>query len=153
MTDKNPKDLGKLPQGNFFDSIPDLTKIEARRENNRFSQQNHDKNIHKFTGQALYVYQDLKDGRKLNAEYAREVRHIKHLARRIGTLGENGLDIDREWGIDRNGEQDSELVYFLPENRKQFIKNKWIIDRKRWWFSDKYTPSEIIAQIKENNQK
>lgn len=149
MESKKPDGLGRLPQKEI-----DWTNAVHNLENNKFSQKNLDKNRHKFTGQAAIVETLLREGRRLNADYARELWHIKHLARRIGDLGDKaGIDIDREWGRDKELEQEDELIYFLPENRQAFIDKKWIIDRPRWWYSEKYTPTEIINQIKKSNVK
>jgi hypothetical protein len=134
---------------NYKQQEIDWTDVVHNLENNKFSQKNVDKHRHKFTGQAAIVETALRQGKRLNADYAREIYHIKHLARRIGDLGEKaGIDIDREWGRNKELEQEDELVYFLPENRKLFTEQKWIIDRPRWWYSDKYTPVEIINEIK-----
>jgi len=122
-------------------------------ENNKFSQKNLDKHRHKFTGQAAITLTALQEGKRLNADYAREIYHIKHLARRIGDIGDKlSIDVDREWGRNSDGEQEDELIYFLPENREEFTKKRWIIDRPRWWYSDKYTPTEVIKKIKESKK-
>lgn len=141
--------LGGLPQGNIFETLPDFTRAVHDTENNKFSQKNLDKHRQKLTGQAAIVLTVLQQGKRLTGDYAREVYHIKHLARRVGDCGEKlGFDIDREWGLNKDGEQEDMLVYFLAENRAKFIRNKWIISRPRWWYSEKYTPTEIINQIK-----
>jgi hypothetical protein len=132
----------------------DWTAAVHNQENNKFSQKNLDKHRHKFTGQAAYVETALRQGKRLNSDYAREIYHIKHLARRIGDIGEKlGIYIDREWGLDKDLEQEDELVYFLPENRQLFIQKKWIIDRPRWWYSKVYTPTDIINEIKNQQKK
>lgn len=146
--------LGSLPQADL-----DFTSVVHKAENNKFSQKNLDKNRSKFVGQAALVLSELQRGVKLTADYAREVHSIRHLARRIGDLGdakryksEKGVDIDREWMLDKDSEQVNMLVYFLPENRQAFIDKKWIIDRPRWWYSENYTPVSVINEIK-NRQK
>lgn len=140
--------LGNLPQSQI-----DWTRAVHNQENNKFSQKHLDKNRQKFTGQAAIILTVLQQGRRLNADYARNLHHVKHLARRIGDIGEKmGIDVDREWGKDGAGDQESELVYFLPENRAEFSRKGWIIDRKRWWFSEKYTPLGIINSVKKANE-
>lgn len=141
--------LGGLPQGNIFETLPDFTRAVHDQENNKFSQKNLDKNRQKFTGQAAIMLSAMQQKKRLNADYARSIYHVKHLARRIGDIGEKlGIDVDREWGLNQDREQEDELVYFLAENRAEFIKRKWVIDRPRWWYSEKYTDSKIIADIK-----
>lgn len=140
---KNPK------QGEI-----DWTKAVHSTENNKFSQKNLDKHRHKFTGQAAIVSTLLGENVRLTADYAREVYGIKHLARRVGDLGEAGIDIDREWGLNKELEQEDMLVYFIPERRQEFIDKKWIINRPyRWWYSDKYTPTLIINEIKKQQDE
>lgn len=133
----------------------DFTQVVHRTKNNKFSQKNLDKNRFKFAGQAAVVLTLLMQNIKLNADIAKDGYGIRHLARRIADLGdakrlkgsEFGVDIDREWMIDKDLEQVNMLVYFLPENRKSFAEKKWIIDRPRWWFSEHYTPKSVIDQI------
>lgn len=150
MKSKKIENVGALPQAEI-----DFTTVVHRSENNKFSQKNLDSNRSKFTGQAAIILSELQKGVKLTADYAKDVHGIRHLARRIGDLGdakrfksEFGVDIDREWMRNEDLEQVNMLVYFLPENRGEFTAKKWIIDRPRWWYSDKYTPSHIIAEIK-----
>lgn len=138
----------------------DWTSAVHNLENNKFSQKHLDKNRHKFTGQAAIVLTLLQQGMKLTADYAKDVHGIRHVARRIGDLGdakrfksEFGVDIDREWMLDESLEQVDMLVYFLPGNRQLFIDKKWIINRPRWWYSELYTPPEIIEKIKSQNEK
>lgn len=145
--------LGTLPQINAFDALPNFTDAVHHLENNKFSQKNLDKNRQKFTGQAAIILSALQQKKRVNADYARAIYHVKHLARRIGDIGEKlNIDVDREWGLNQDREQEEELVYFLAENRAEFIKRKWIIDRPRWWYSEKYTPVEIINRINQKAQ-
>lgn len=138
-----------MEQRNYIQPEIDWTQAVHNLENNKFSQKNLDKHRHKFTGQAAITLTALQQGKRLNADYAREIFHIKHLARRIGDIGDKlGIDVDREWGLNKELEQEDELVYFLAENRQEFINKKWIIARPRWWYSDKYTDPKIIQQIK-----
>lgn len=133
----------------------DFTQVVHRTENNKFSQKHLDTHRFKFLGQAATVLTLLMQGVKLTADFAREAHHIRHLARRIADLGdakrlkgaEFGVDIDREWLVNDDREQVDMLVYFLPDNRKPFIEKKWIIDRPRWWYSELYTPKEVIDKI------
>jgi hypothetical protein len=132
----------------------DWTQAVHNIENNKFSQKHLDKNRHKFVGQAAMVLTMLQQGLKVTADFVKDVHHIRHLGRRICDLGEKGsIDIDREWMRDEEGEQVDLLVYFLPENRKSFTEKKWIIDRPRWWYSDKYTPTAIINEILKNKNE
>jgi hypothetical protein len=126
----------------------DWTQSVHSLENNKFSQKHLDKHRQKYTGQAAIALTALQQGKRLTADYAREIYGIKHLARRIGDIGEGvGIDVDREWGLSKEMEQEDSLVYFLPENRADFINKKWIINRPRWWYSEKYTPTIVINSI------
>lgn len=131
----------------------DWTRSTHELENNKFSQKNLDKHRQKFVGQAAITLTVLQQGRRLTADYAREIHGIKHVARRIADIGEKlSIDVDREWGRNSEGEQEDMLVYFLPENRAAFTSNRWIIDRPRWWYSTKYTPTAIINEILKNKK-
>lgn len=153
----------------------DWESVPHKLENNKFSQAHLDANRHHFRGQAALVFALLLKGVRLDSEVA-DAYGIKHLARRIGDLGDSrklivvegfekpqeiksstfgikylssefGFYIDREWGM--KGEVKSDLmVYFLPAYRDEFIKQGWIKNKKRWWYSEKYTHPEIIKQIK-----
>lgn len=131
-------------------SIKDFRKVVHGSENNKFSQKNLDKHRYKFTGQALAVLEALKNGENLSDDYARKVYKIRHIGRRICDLGESGIDIDREWAL-KAGEQQDYIVYFLPKFRAKFTKMKRIIKRGRWWYSELYTPTKIINEIKKRN--
>lgn len=153
-TAKKTEGLGGLPQGNMFENLPDFTRIVHDTENNKFSQKHLDKNRYKFIGQAAALLTMLQKGEKVNDDTALRIHHIRRLSGRIHDIGVKGnIDIDREWGLDEDLEQVDLLVYFLPENRQEFIKRKWIIDRPRWWYSEKYTSTAIINQIKAQNAK
>jgi hypothetical protein len=52
--------------------------------------------------------------------------------------------------LDKDLSQVDILVYFLPEFRKEFAAKKWIIDRPRWWFSEKYTHPDTIKEVLKN---
>ena len=148
----------------------DFTTVIHNRENNSVSQEFLDKNRTHFTGQAAIILTELKKGSPVYAEWIRVVHNISSnsFVRRIADLGdckslagiikykgdmesfisEYGVDIDREWMIDKNKKAMKQMMYFLPENRQKFIGRGLIIDRPRWWFSENYTPKSIIDEIK-----
>jgi len=154
----------------------DFESVPHARENNKFSQAHLDANRNRFRGQAALVYTLLMKGIRLDADVAREQYQIKHLGRRIADIGdckklklvegfengqqikssafhlsystsEFGIYIDREWGM-KDGKETDLMVYFLPGYRQKFIGAGWIKNKKRWWFSEKYTNPKIIEQIK-----
>lgn len=153
---------------------PDFESIPHWLENNKFSQAHLDENRHKYRGQAALVYSLLIKAIRLDGDMA-DAHGIKHLARRIGDIGDSkriklidgfeypqeikssafnltystseyGIYIDREWGL-LDGKRTDLMVYFLPGYRKQFIEKGWVLNKKRWWFSKLYTHPEIIKQI------
>jgi hypothetical protein len=137
----------------------DWLSVPHARENNKVSQENLDANRFKFRGQAATVLTLLQKSVKLTPDLAKEIYGIRHLARRIGDLGEGKrlgsefcVDIDREWEC-INGEKGNQYVYFLPENRTDFIAKGWILNKLRWWYSTLYTPPQIRAKVDELNKK
>ena len=148
----------------------DFTTVIHNRENNSVSQEFLDKNRTHFTGQAAIILTELKKGNPVYAEWIRVVHNISSnsFIRRIADLGdcksligsikykgdvksfisEYGVDIDREWMIDKKQKVIKQMMYFLPENRQKFIMRGLIIDRPRWWYSENYTPKSIIDKIK-----
>lgn len=153
----------------------DWESVPHKLENNKFSQANLDANRHKFRGQAALVFAMLLKAVRLDKDVA-DAHGISHLPRRIGDLGDSkkiirvegfenhqqinsttfgikystsefGIYIDREWGL-KDGKETELMVYFLPGYRESFIEQGWIKNKKRWWFSEKYTHPEIIKQIK-----
>lgn len=154
----------------------DWESVPHKLENNKFSQSHLDANRHHFRGQAALVFAMLMKGVRLDKDVA-DAHGISHLPRRIGDLGDSnkiklvegfeqpqkiksstfgikymtsefGLYIDREWGL-KDGKETELMVYFLPAYRDEFINHGWIKNKKRWWYSEKYTHPEIIKQIKE----
>jgi hypothetical protein len=148
----------------------DFTTVIHNRENNSVSQEFLDKNRTHFTGQAAIILTELKKGSPVYAEWIRVVYNISanSFVRRIADLGdcksligsikykgdvksfisEYGVDIDREWMIDKKKKVIRQMMYFLPENRQKFINRGLIIDRPRWWYSENYSPRAIIDKIK-----
>lgn len=135
--------------------LPDPSRMIHYLENNKFSQKQVDKNRDKLTGQLLKVLWALTKGMKLCDDTAREIFKIRHLARRIGDIGEMmNIYVDREWMMDEDGEQTSIMVYFLPDNRGMFIRKGYIINRPwRWWYSNKFTDAKIIRAIELEKRK
>lgn len=146
-----------MAQKKLIQTSLDFASVPHARENNQFSQAHLDKHRHKFRGQAALILSELQKGVKLTDDYARDIHGIRRLGARIHDLGDGcnhgsefGLDIDREYMLDKDLSQVDILVYFFPEFRKEFAAKKWIIDRPRWWFSEKYTHPDIIKEILKN---
>lgn len=126
----------------------DFEKITHVRENTSQNEVHLNRNRFHFTGQCLVVLTWLQKGLFVTGDFAYQNR-ISRLPSRISDLGEYGeLDIDREYALGSDGKPTRFLAYFFPENRQRFIEEKRIVNGKRWWYSDKYTPREIIEQIK-----
>lgn len=141
----------ELIMAKYIQQQIDFEKIIHVRENSVLNEKHLNENRYHFTGQAAVVLSWIQKGIFVTAEFA-HANKISHLARRVGDIGEfGGVDVDREYVLN-NGKQTRFLAYFLPENRQKFIQQGRILKRDRWWYSENYTPIEIINQIKNNNQ-
>lgn len=138
--------------GSLVQSAIDWENVVHRRENTPENEQHLNENRFHFTGQALTVLTWLQKGLKVCSDFANK-NNITDLQRRIGDLGEGGIDIDRDYILKRGGKKSRMLVYFFPGNRNKFIKRGVIDNRPRWWYSKLYTPPEIINKIEQENGK
>jgi hypothetical protein len=137
----------------FIQQEIDWEKAVHVRENTPENERHLNENRYHFTGQAAVVLSWLQKGLKVNSLFAQK-NNITDLQRRIGDLGEfGGVDIDREYTIAPGGKVSRMLIYFLPENRIKFIKRGVIPNKKRWWYSEKYTPPHIIERIKKTQNE
>lgn len=132
MTDNNPKDLGKLPQGNIFSDIPDYTKAVHVRENNQESENHLNENRQKFTGQVAIVVSLLQKGVVLSSYTAMTKHHIGHLPRRIKDARDNlGIHIDEQFEMDSNGKATRNKIWFIREAISESTAIKYKIEWKK----------------------
>lgn len=115
MIDAKEIGLGRLPQANIFESLPDFTSVPHKFENNKKSQEHLDANRYHFKGQCAQVYSLLMAGKRITSRDAMIQHGIGHLPRRILDLKEAGVEIKDEFVMDKDGKKTRYKQYFIQK--------------------------------------
>lgn len=139
--------LGGLPQGNFFEALPDFTRAVHVRENKPENEDHLNANRQKFTGQCAIVLSLLQKGIVLTSFDAMTKHSIGHLARRIKDIkdellatGNFNIIIEDQLQYDATGKITRNKIWFIRECLSEKTIMKYKIEHK--------SPGTIVKELK-----